>query len=129
MDGSLATLFTGNTSQRTESNWLVSMLYLTMLDNYETTSSEAGNEHLEGMIHVRPEPPKNLEDPEVPDHVLTIDLVTVDISPDPKPRGMKGWNRLKGKTAHWDNADWKIAEVQPIENGDSCFVWIERLSP
>lgn len=99
-----------------------------MLENFETTSSTAGEEHLEGMIHVSPVPPPNLENPDCPIEVLRIDLATIDADPDPRLKGMHGWQRITDCLLHWDNADWVIDGVQPIESGETCLLIIRRIS-
>ncbi len=71
---------------------------------FETTSSEAGQEHLEGIIEISLDPPLNLEIPNFYTELeLTINLVI--IYADKR-------TRLKGKRALWDKVLWQIEDVK-----------------
>lgn len=108
----------------------LTMLHLTMIENYETTSDADMAEHTEGMVRVLPTPPDNLADPDYPAELLRLDLFSVDIDKSwaqHRSKSIKPWACLKGHIAQWDGAHWRITGVVPIENGLSCMLCIERL--
>jgi hypothetical protein len=96
------------------------MLYLRMAEAKSSDSPERK------LIHVYPTPP-SLDDPQCLKE-LYYDLVIVDIQAELFTNDIwERWKPLKDQKAHWNNIDWTITYIQPVENGDSCFLLLEWL--
>jgi len=85
------------------------MIIYTMVGHFTTTSSESGKKGFQGMIEVRPNPPKNLEDKSCDN----VDIVLIDSEFDPLPSGFAAFNGLR---MEWDNSVWTIVHA------DSSYV-------